>query len=453
MNTTKILIFGAGRSSVYLIKLLQHYLITKDAQLTIVADEFKNFPSELKYNTHTFLLKNRITKALVDAEVFTNDIVVSLLPAHLHIEIARACLKFKKHLITASYVSKAMQAIHHDVVKENLIFLNEMGLDPGLDHISALHLIDRIKSDGGKINKYASHTGGLVEKLTPNNDTWNYKFTWNPKNVIVAGAQGAKFLEEGQIIELPYKSVFSSKKIIDLAGINYDSYPNRNSLNYQQKYGLETTSGIYRGTLRHKGFCDAWQVFVDLGMTDDMKSLQFEKTTSKAVFFKYFLDVNSRLSAVELCCEKLQIGSDNPIYKKIASVGLFDDSDNNFLKEGTAAEILLSILSTPWELQTSDIDIVVMKHEIEFTKENKRYLATSELLVKGENQVYTAMAKTVGLPLFEALKLMMNGEIKKVGVCTPTFDSIYKPLLSNLEKQGIVFSEKIIELPSVPHIA
>ncbi len=451
MNKAKVLIFGAGRSSVYLIKSLQKFLKKHQGSLTIVAKDFDALPSGLKENHLTDLICSEINSIVISEQVIVSDLVISVLPAHLHIDIAKACLAFEKSLLTASYVSRELEHLQDEVSAKNLVFLNEMGLDPGLDHMSAMALIDQIKKNQGQIKSYASYTGGLVEKSKDEN-SWNYKFTWNPKNVVIAGNGGAKFLRDYKIIEVPYKEVFKGSTRIAIGNASYDGYPNRNSLGYQHKYGLKEVSSIYRGTLRHEGFSEAWQAFVNLGMTNDTKPLSFEEDSSKRDFLNYFLGEDSVDVETDFC-EAIGIDSGHSIFKKFESIGLFDANATRFLKQGTSAEILLSILSESWKMMPSDKDLVVMKHEVIFEKEGNEYLATSELEILGEDSYYTAMAKTVGLPLFEASKLILNNDIKKVGVLTPTFESIYKPVLSNLESQGIIFKEKIVPLSSITHVA
>ncbi len=451
MNKAKVLIFGAGRSSVYLIKSLQQFLKIHRGALNIVADNFNALPSELKDDDFTNLISKEINTKLIAELVVDSDLVISMLPAKLHIAVAKACLAFKKPFLTASYISTELKQLQDEVSEKQLLFLNEMGLDPGLDHMSAMALIDRIKKNKGSIKSYASYTGGLIEKSIDEN-SWNYKFTWNPKNVVIAGFDGAQFLENNKMVDVPYEDVFKTPKIITIGGMSYDAYPNRNSLGYQQKYGLTNATSIYRGTLRHSQYCKAWQVFVELGMTADTQQLRFKKESSKRDFLSYFL--GESLPDVENAfCKRVGIDRSHFIFKKFKGIGLFDANKIDFLKQGTPAEILLSILSEAWKMMPSDRDLVVMKHEIIFEKEGKQFLATSELEILGEDSYYTAMAKTVGLPLFEASKLILNKEIKKVGVLTPTFESIYKPVLSCLERQGILFKEKIVPLSSVTHIA
>ena len=447
MNKAKVLIFGAGRSSVYLIKCLQHYLQLQKEGLTIIAENFDALPNVLRQEANISCVISCINETIVNRYVALSDIVISMLPAHLHLEIAGACIKFQKSLVTASYVSNEIEKLHDAACSRNLVFLNEMGLDPGLDHMSAMSLINQIRANGGKIKSYASHTGGLVEKSKEEN-SWNYKFTWNPKNVIVAGSDGAQFLRDDTVRNIEYKKLFSSHSTISVHDKSYDSYANRNSLLYQEKYNLGEVSDIYRGTLRHEGYCDAWQVFVSMGMTDDIEILKFKKELSLRELFAFFLKIDKTEDLEIDFCEKFILSKGHHVFKKMNALRMFDSNAVDFLKEGTAAEILLSVLLNEWSLSPFDRDIVVMKHEVTFEKEGLTYLATSELEVVGESNYYTAMAKTVGQPMFEAVKLILNNEIKKVGVLTPTFESIYNPILLSLKEQGIVFKEKIEPLVS-----
>lgn len=442
MKDTKVLIFGAGRSSVYFIKQLYQYFLSTGGTVTIIDQDFKHLePCDFSKSVIS-LKKLHISDIIFQKHIPSHDIIVSLLPAHYHIKIATYCLQFDKNLLTASYVDDAMQQLDAKAKRKGLVFLNEMGLDPGLDHMSAMSLLNAIKTSGGTITSYASHTGGLTQPSSEIQD-WNYKFTWNPKNVITAGQQGAVFLKNKAQITLEYTDVFKSYTPLKVGSESYDSYPNRNSLKYQKLYHLETTPSVYRGTLRHKGFCAAWQIFIDLRMTDDTTVLQFPKDTTHNDFLRYFLpkDVNKTIS--QIFCDYFKIDTEHPIYKKIEGLDFFNSKAILTNLKGTAAELLLLILSIYWKLPQTSLDVVVMKHEIEFEKNNQQYIANSLLKIEGENAIDTAMAKTVGAPLLEGLKLLLEEKILERGVIIPTISNLYTPVLKNLKNHGIIFEEDI----------
>jgi len=435
----KVVIFGAGKSSSYLIKKLQEISTEISLHITLVDKNWDLLPDNCKNNNNTtYTLINindtEITKTLIKSQ----NLVISMLPAELHISIAKACIELKKNMLTASYVSDQMQELDTQARENNLLFLNEIGVDPGLDHMSAMALLNNLKKRGATINSFYSHTGGLISITTPN--SWNYKFTWNPKNVITAGSEGAIFLKNGKKTNIDYNSVFTEITPVKLNNQNYDSYPNRNSLNYIEKYDLSNIENLYRGTLRYEGYCEAWNVFVQLGMTNNSKILTFSESASRKEFLSYFLNKNSE---VEISfCEIFNTNKDSPIFKKIEILDFFNNSKKIVLTKGTAADILLSILKEDWKMQEEDIDTLLMQHEIQYTLSGNNYKTTSELSVLGKDQQYTAMAKTVGAPMFEAALLMLQNKIYLTGVHIPTKPMIFQPILDRLKNHGLKFIEQ-----------
>jgi len=267
----KILIIGAGKSSSYLIKYLLDKSQSENLHITI---------GDLNIDNAKKLVGDNVKAEVIHLDVFdaesriaavkNTDIVVSMLPARFHIEVAKDCITYKKHMVTASYVSPEMQALNTDAKAKGLVFMNEIGVDPGLDHMSAMQVIDQIRDIGGKMILFESFTGGLVAPESDNN-LWNYKFTWNPRNVVIAGQGGsAKFLQENQFKYIPYHRLFRRTEFLEVEGYGrFEAYANRDSLKYQHVYGLEQIKTLYRGTMRRVGFSRAWNVFVQLGMTDD----------------------------------------------------------------------------------------------------------------------------------------------------------------------------------------
>lgn len=431
-----IVIFGAGKSSVYLIKQLQGDL---DCKLTLVALNFSELPKELVKHKNTYLKVFDVTDTLVIEKLIENNgLVISMLPASLHIQIAELCLKYTKNLLTASYVSEQMKQLHEKAERKGVLFLNEMGLDPGLDHMSAMQAIATIKKRGGRLVSFKSHTGGLVKK-SKDVDAWNYKFTWNPFNVIVAGAEGGTYLQKGKEKKVLYHSIFNKTEKVQVGTGFYDSYPNRNSLNYIEKYGLENCKTVYRGTLRHIGFCKAWNVFVQLGMTDNSSFIKLPQKSSRKDFLNYFLNKNK--DVVGQFCEQFKEQKQSSVFNKFDQLQFFSDTFLLSITEGTPAQILLSILEQEWQLTQTDLDCVVMLHEMEYELEGVKQKQILSLYVEGEDRHYTAMAKTVGLPMYEAARLMLKNKIGLTGVQIPTNPIIYIPVLKQLKEKGISFFE------------
>ena len=364
-----------------------------------------------------------------------------MLPPFLHPAIAVHCLRFKKHLVTASYVSQEMKNLDEEAKKAGIILMNESGLDPGIDHASAMKVIDRIKSEDGKLKVFKSYTGGLIAPESDDNP-WGYKFTWNPRNAVLAGQGTARYMENGKYAFIPYQKLFTRIDKIHVDGLgDFEGYANRDSLNYRSVYGIEDVQTILRGTLRKTGYCEAWNVFVQLGMTDDSYIIPESEKLSIREVVESFLpngkgNVQTRLS------EYLGIPLKGEIMAKLEWLGLFEDIHLK-IKNASPALILQTLLESKWKLKEGDIDMIVMQHQFEYELKGSgtKFYATT-LVVKGNDAIHTAMAKTVGLPVGIIAKLILEGNIKLTGVQTPTVKEIYQPLLRELETLGIRFREK-----------
>ena len=371
------------------------------------------------------------------------DIVISMLPARFHLEVAKDCLEFKKNLVTASYISKELKAMNNEVIEKGLVFMNEIGLDPGIDHMSAMQVIDRIKSQGGKMLLFESFTGGLVAPESDNN-LWNYKFTWNPRNVVIAGQGGiAKFIQEGKYKYIPYHKLFRRTEFLSIEGYGkFEALANRDSLNYREIYGLEDTLTLYRGTIRRVGFSRAWNIFVQLGMTDDSFIMEGSEKMSYRDFINSFLPYKPHDSVELKLRHYLKIDQDDVIWDKLLELDLFNAEKIVGLKDATPAQILQRILMDSWTLNEEDKDMIVMYHKFGYEMDGVKKQIESNMVVLGEDQTYTAMAKTVGLPVAIATLAILNGRIKKPGVQLPILKEVYDPILEELENYNIRFQEK-----------
>lgn len=438
----KILVIGAGLSSSYLIKyLLAH--AKKENWLVIIADQDINLAkNKIGKNKQGIAIAFDINNEKERHEAINNvDIVLSLLPPTLHILAAYDCIKFKKHLVTASYISAEMQSLNEDAQKQGVLFLNEIGLDPGIDHLSAMEMIHGIQNKGGEVISFKSFCGGLI---APEFDTnpWNYKFTWNPRNVVLAGQATAQYLENGLIKFIPPNRIFEQTEKVDITNYGaFESYANRDSLSYIKPYGLHNATTVIRGTLRKKGFSQSWNLLVKLGLTDDSFIVYNSKNLTYRDWVASFLSGANTFNIEELCCKFLNISKTSKDFKRIKWLGLFNndliDKDN-----ATPAQILQHLLQQKWCLEKTDLDMIVMKHEIIFKSNNKKQKINSTLIVKGEDNVYTAMAKTVGLPMAIATKLILQNKIKARGVCMPLTSEFYIPILKELKQNGVVFMEE-----------
>jgi saccharopine dehydrogenase-like NADP-dependent oxidoreductase len=439
-----ILVIGAGKSAVTLI----NYLLNESAKnnWTVTVADY-NLDLALKAsNNHSnsrsiFFDVNNINQR--NKEIISSDIVVSMLPASMHILVARDCVNFKKDLVTASYVSDEILALDNQARENGVLLLNEIGLDPGIDHMSAMKVIDDLKSQGAEITSFKSFCGGLIHPNSDNNP-WNYKFTWNPRNVILAGQGTAQYIVNDTYKYIPYHQLFKRTETLNIlnAGV-FEGYANRDSLSYRKSYGLEDISTMFRGTLRKKGFCRAWDIFIQLGMTSDDYKMIDSQSMKCSDFTNLFLPKNDKNSLEENFCDYLSIPLDSEDFKKIEWLGLFSDTIIG-LDNLTPAQFLQKIAESKLSLESNDKDMVVMQHQFEYLIDDYTNVLHSSLIVFGDNQINTAMAKTVGLPVAISVKLILSGAINLSGVKIPTSKDIYLPVLNELEDNGITFIEELV---------
>lgn len=436
-----ILVIGAGLSSSYLIKHLASFskkenftLTVADASIAVVEQRIKKFKN---INGIALDINNKEER---QKHINNATVVISLLPPALHVTVATDCIKYKKHLVTASYISEPMQQLHTQALKADVLLLNEMGLDPGIDHLSAIKLIHQIQQQGGVISSFKSYCGGLVAPEFDNNP-WNYKFTWNPKNVITAGQSIATYLENGQIKYIPPNKIFNQTQDVTIKNLGkFESYANRDSLGYIKPYGIQSAKNVLRGTLRKKGYCSGWQILVTLGLTDDKLTLYNSNQLTYRKFLCAFIPGANSNNLEKQFCKYLNIGLTSKIFKKIQWLGLFEHEKIE-LANATPAQILLGLLEKKWKLNQHDLDMVVMKHEISYLLKGKNHKIHSSLVVTGDDNTYTAMAKTVGLPLALAARLILKNKIKLRGVQLPVYKEIYIPVLAELSRYNIKFNE------------
>lgn len=439
----KILIIGAGKSTAYLLDYLLEKAVSQKLHITIgdlnpdsISKSVKEHPSCTIIQLDIFREDDR--KRVIE----DSDIVVSMLPARMHNNVAKDCLALGKHLVTASYISPEIRALHKKVKEKGLVFMNEIGLDPGIDHMSAMQVIDRIRQKGGKMLLFESFTGGLV---APESDTnlWNYKFTWNPRNVVLAGQGGAaKFIQEGTYKYIPYHKLFRRTEFFEIEGYGrFEGYANRDSLDYRKAYGLEDVLTLYRGTMRRVGFSKAWNMFVQLGMTDDSYTIENSKGMSYREFVNLFLPY-SPTDSVELKLRHyLKIDQDDSIWGKLLELDFFSAKKTISLENATPAQVLQKILEDSWTLTKDDKDMIVMYHKFGYELSGRKRQIDANMVVIGENHSHTAMAKTVGLPVAIATLLILNKEIKTPGVQIPISKEVYEPILSELSALGVIFKE------------
>jgi len=437
-----ILVIGAGLSASSLIRYLLTNSTTYNWQIRVVDQNLDLVKKKLNNHPNGVAISfNALDATERRPEIEKADLVISMLPARFHIDVAKDCLELKTNLITPSYISPEMKALNEEVKKAGLIFMNEIGVDPGIDHMSAMRIIHHIQKEDAQLDRFVSFCGGLIAPEFDNNP-WGYKFTWNPRNVIVAGQGGAAcYQENNEYKYIPYNSLFKRLDKISIPNFtDFEAYANRDSLSYKSVYGLENIPTIYRGTLRKAGYCEAWSVFVDLGMTDDSYVLfDSEKLTARN-FLNAFLPYNESLSLEEKF--KAFIGNNEEIYSKFEWLGMFDNSKAIGLKNATPAQLLQEILVDKWALAEGDTDMLVMYHEFDFAIKGQHKRIKSYMVNIGEDNVYTSMSNTVGLPMAICAKMILNNEIELKGVQLPIQPEVYNPILDELETFGIKFIEE-----------
>jgi len=442
----KILILGAGLSSTDLINyLLQHsqeygWKITVGDMILEVAER-----KVANHNNGCAIKFNVTDQQQATAAITKADLVVSMLPGSLHSMVAIQCLQLGKHLLTPSYVTSEMKEMDSAVREKGLLFLNEMGVDPGIDHMSAMRVIDRIKQEGGTLLSFKSFCGGLVAPACDDNP-WHYKFSWNPRNVVVAGQGIATYKESGQCRYVPYNQLFSTLSAANVPEYgDFEVYPNRDSLQYRTLYGLEDVPTIIRGTMRRPGFCEAWNVFVQLGCTDDTYVMADSHLLSYRQYLECFLPYSKGNSAEDKLAEFANFSKASEVMNKILWLGIYSDEIIG-LKNATPAMILQKILEKKWSMTVQDRDLLVMQHQFEFELDGKRKHIISSMSCEGKDSENTAMSYTVGTPMAIAVKLLATGAIKPVGIQIPIRPDIYNPVLDELDQLGIRFDEQELDL-------
>jgi len=442
----KILVLGAGLSTPSLIDYLLEHAEAHDWHVHV--GDFDDKSAERRVHDHprgTAFKFDVFDDEQRTGEVRLADIVISMLPARMHFLVAKTCMQYKKDMVTASYVSNEVRQFHEEAKIKGLLLLNELGLDPGIDHMSAMHIIDRIKGEGGELIAFRSSTGGLVAPRSDNNP-WNYKFTWNPRNVVLAGQGGAQFIRRGAYKYIPYHKVFTRLQTIHIEGYGeFEVYPNRDSLKYRSAYGIDDIPSMFRGTIRRPGFSKTWNALVQLGATDDSYVVENSENLTYREFFNGFLKYDKVSTVEEKLADYVGFEGDSFDMYKLRWLGIFQEKKIG-LRDATPAQIVQQLLEEKWNLAHEDRDLIVMQHQFEYKLGKKYYKTTSSMAVEGVDNVHTAMAITVGLPVAIGCRLRLEGKITTTGVQIPTLSSIYEPILEELATHDIVFREEVHEI-------
>ena len=420
-----ILLFGAGKSATCLIQFLDKTVSTRNWQLVVAENNLELAQSKLSGSSSAKAVRVSVEDIEQrDSLIREADVVISLLPPALHFLVATSCIQWKKHLLTASYLDDKLRTLEPAISDKGLLFLCEMGLDPGIDHMSAMQLIHRIRDEGGRIHSFRSHTGGLVSPVSDDNP-WHYKISWNPRNVVLAGSAGAKYLENGKVVTRTYEELFGQINEVHIKNLpSLAWYPNRDSLSYIPLYGLDGISTFIRTTLRYPDYIRAWKPVVQARLTDDTAAL------TSTTFAQWSAPIRPLVDDINR--------------QQLEYLGLFSDEPIPATSR-TSADVLQYLLETRLAMRPGDKDMIVMLHEIAYTPASSptqtREVASS-LVVHGEDHLRTAMAKTVGLPLGIAAILILEGKISLTGLHIPILPEIYTPVLEELARQGIRFVEE-----------
>ncbi len=446
-----ILLLGAGQSASTLIKYLLALCEQRGWSLAIGDANAQIARAKGKGKARGFAF-NVTDNTQLEQEVSQADLVISMLPARFHILVAKACLKLSKHLVTASYVNDEMRGLDDEAKQKGLIFINECGLDPGIDHMSAMKVIDKIREEGNELIGFESFTGGLLAPQSEEDNPWKYKFTWNPRNVVLAGQGVVKFIQEGRYKFIPYHRLFRRTEIVSIPKYGeFEGYANRDSLQYLDVYKLRGIKTLYRGTFRRPGYSRAWNIFVQLGATDDSYQMEGVDKMTHRQFINSFLSYNPHDSVELKLAHYLNLDMEGDVMHKLNWLGIFSDELVG-IKEGSPAKILETILRKKWTLTPQDRDMIVMWHKFNYidkSNSNRETEIHSSMVALGENTVHTAMSKTVGLPLGIASKLVLDGQINARGVLIPIIKELYEPILEELRDFGFDFTESCLLTPAM----
>ncbi len=439
----RIFVIGAGKSSGVLIRYLLDQAQDRDWRVRVgdldLAMAERCVRQHPRGQATIFDVSDDKSRTEYVAEA---DLVVSMLPAHMHPPVAELCTEKGVHFVSASYVSPQVRALHDRAERAGVALMNEMGVDPGIDHMSAMAQLDELRARKATIRAFETFTGGLVAPKSDDNP-WNYKFTWNPRNVVLAGQGGVKFKHNGRYKYIPYHRLFKRYEMLRIPGYGqFEGYPNRDSLRYRRHYDLHDVDTIYRGTLRRPGFCRAWDCLVQLGLTDDSFELENLKNMTYRDFVNTFLWWDEHMSVELKLRAYLKLEYNSASFEKLKWLGLFERQPIE-LERATPAQVLQKLLEEKWPMAADDRDMIAMLHKFEYELDGKRWQAQSSMVTLGTSQVETAMAKTVGLPTAIGAKLILDGTITRRGVIIPTAPDVYEPVLAELKQHGIAFEEQV----------
>jgi len=436
----KVLILGAGM----VVKPIAHYLLNNNIEVTIASRTKEKAEKVLEGYSNGKAIRWTVDELdQLNDLIKKHDLTVSLLPYKHHVTVAEKCIQLKKNMLTTSYVSEEMKALNEQAKAANVIIINEIGVDPGFDHMTAMEIIDRVHDEGGKVDEFYSLCGALCAPEASNNP-FRYKFSWSPKGVVMASNNDATYLKNKEVIEVPTENLFKNLLKIDFPEVEaMEVYPNRNSLPYIDIYNIPEVKTMYRGTFRYNGWCDSLDLLKNLKLTAyDIIKVK-GKSVAKIVAEINNLDVNNLKEEIK---NKFNINDNHSGLKAIEWLGVLDSNRIITQENSSTFDIISDLMIEKMTMDASERDMVIMQHIFNISKKNgEKETIVSRMLDYGNNK-YTSIAKTVALPAAMAVKLILDGVIVGNGVQIPIKKSIYAPILRLLKKEGICMIETREEL-------
>lgn len=433
----KVLVLGAGLVAR---PLVQYLLNQPDIQVTVATRTVSKAEKMIEGHPHGVALAANVEDAgVVDGLIATHDLSISMLPWVHHMVVAKLCLKHRKHLVTTSYVKPEMKALDQETKANGLLFLNEIGLDPGIDHMSAMKIFNHVWDRGGKVTSFRSYCGGLPA-LEANTNPFGYKFSWSPKGVILAARNPAKYMVDGRVIDIKSENLFDDNHFLEIPGLGtFEAYPNRDSMPYIDLYGFKSIKTMYRGTIRNIGHCETWRLMVSLGLFDNDTVLKLAGKTARDFMRDCILKVNAD-NLWEIVKAKLNLGDSAVLLRKLNWLGLFSPIPLA-LKEGTAVDVLTELMLNKLQYADGERDLVILHHEFVAEYPGKKERITSTLIDHGIPFGDSSMSRTVGLPAAIAAGEIVLGKINLTGVRIPVDREVYDPVMAKLATLGVNFKE------------
>ena len=438
----KIVILGAGLVARPLVRYL---LDQPDFEVEVASRTVSKAIRLINNHPHgTAKELNLKDDAALREEISRADLVISMVPYSFHPKVAKYCIDFNKHMVTTSYVSEIMKNLDGEAKRAGILILNEVGLDPGIDHMEAMRIIHEVEEKGGEITSFISYCGGLPAPEA-NTNPFGYKFSWSPMGVLLAGKNSAQYIKDGQQIFISSRDLFENYNIIQIEGLgDFEGYPNRNSLPYIDLYNIKSIKTMLRGTLRNIGWCPTLKKIVDLGLLDEEKKEWTGLTYND--FLRRLMNAPLEKDVKKALSNYLNIKEDSDIIKRLEWLDILSD-DPLLIDKGSALDILGAKMLEKLQFEKGERDMIILQHTFEASyPDGKKERITSTLIDFGIPDGDSSMARTVGLPAAISTKLILEEKIKKTGVHIPILLEIYAPILQELKDLGIEFKEKKEEI-------